>query len=79
MFHAFEKYLPPDAEEGAVTLSIAEGTTLEDLLNGLGIPDDIAKLVLINGVSQGACTGVKHNVPINDNDTISIFPPVAGG
>lgn len=79
MFHAFEKYLPADAEKGAVTVSVHEGTTLEELLDSLGIPDDKAKLVLVNGLSQGACTGVKQNITINEGDTVSIFPPVAGG
>lgn len=79
MFHAFEKYLPAGAEKGAVNLTIDEGTTLQELLTCLGIPEDRPKLVLINGLSQGTCTGVKHNVTINEGDTVSIFPPVAGG
>ena len=79
MFHAFEKYLPDGAQNGAVTLSVDEGTTLQDLIGTLGIPDDKGKLILINGLSQGACSSVKHNIMINEGDTISIFPPVAGG
>jgi molybdopterin converting factor small subunit len=79
MFHAFEKYLPENAEKGAVTITVNEGTTLQELLENLGIPDDRQKLILINGLSQGACTSVKENIAINEGDTISIFPPVAGG
>ena len=79
MFHAFEKYLPAGAEKSAVTMRLAEGTTVQALLENLGISDDQPKIILINGQSQGVCTSVKNNVTINEGDTVSIFPPVAGG
>lgn len=79
MFHDLAKYLPAEAREGKVSITLAEGSTLEDLLNLLGIPADQPKIVLINGQSQGVCTKVPTNPALNDRDTVAIFPPVAGG
>ncbi len=79
MFHALEKYLPAKATKGQTDMVLDKGANLGDLLASLGIPEQEPKIILINGQSQGVCTTVKSNPILNEGDTVSIFPPVAGG
>jgi molybdopterin converting factor small subunit len=79
MFHHLVKYLPAQSEGGSVMVPLEHGATLQELLTWMGIPDEEAKIVLINGQSQGVCTTIKMNPMLSDGDTVSIFPPVAGG
>jgi molybdopterin converting factor small subunit len=48
-------------------------TRVEDILERLKIPEEIPKIILINGVHG------KREQPLKDGDVVSIFPPVAGG
>ena len=79
MFHDLARYLPAEAQEGKVSMTLAEGSKLEDLLSLLGISPEQPKIILINGHSQGVCTKVRTNLALNNGDTVAIFPPVAGG
>ena len=54
-------------------LSVPNGAAVKDVINLIGLPLDIAKINLINGRSA------KFDSPVNDGDTISILPPIAGG
>lgn len=78
MFLGYSKYLPPDAVNGRAELMLPEGTTLGDLLALLRIPDDSPKSIMINSMS---CTpsAAARSQPLQEGDTVVIFPPVAGG
>jgi molybdopterin converting factor small subunit len=39
----------------------------------LGVPRDEAHLIVVNGVNQS------WDTPLSEGDTLSVFPPVAGG
>lgn len=78
MFMGYRKYLPSDASEGRAKMTVEDGTTVEGLLNKLGIPLNEQKILVINGVSHGACRTVADQ-PLKDGDIVSIFPPLAGG
>jgi len=78
MFMDFTKYLPSEASNGKVTISLENGSTLKDLLNILGIPINEPKLVVINGVSQGVSDKVNTR-ELKEGDVIAFFPPVGGG
>jgi len=79
MFHNLTRYLPDTAKGGAFMMPLETGTTLKELLDTLGVPEKEPKIVLINGQSQGVCTTITNNPMLNEGDTVSIFPPVAGG
>jgi len=48
------------------------------LLSTLGISEKEQKLLVINGVSQGA-SGEGNYHALKDKDVVLIFPPVGGG
>ncbi len=54
-------------------LELPENTNLEDLVKKLGIPIDYPMIKLINGDFADFKTLLK------EGDTVSLFPPIAGG
>jgi molybdopterin converting factor small subunit len=59
-------------------VSLKDGGTLGDLLDTLGIPPDVPKLVIINGISRGVSNTVNAET-LTDGDVVAIFPPSGGG
>jgi len=54
-------------------IELPDGATSLDIIEHLNIPKDDASLLLING------RFAKLDDALEDNDTVSIFPPVGGG
>ena len=79
LFMDFRKYLPSDAVEGKAQVTIGEGTTVDGLLQKLGVPLEEPKILVINGVSHGACATSASHDPLKDGDVVAVFPPVGGG
>lgn len=69
LFVTLSKYLPEDGEE----LKIPEGNTVGTLLSDLGIPEDLVKLIFVNGKLRNTA------YRLEDNDRVGLFPPVGGG
>jgi molybdopterin synthase sulfur carrier subunit len=69
LFVTLTKYLPGNNE----AYEIPEGTTVKELMYNLGIPQDIVKLIFINGKKQDKAYCLKHR------DRVGLFPPVGGG
>lgn len=68
----FEKYKPVSDDE-FVILCFEKPVPVKDALKKLMIPDNLPKLILING-------RVKNEEQIlQDGDTLSIFPTMSGG
>jgi molybdopterin synthase sulfur carrier subunit len=69
-----KQYLPePDLAGNSRFLEIAKSATVKDVLEKLGIPLDMPKVIMINE-RQGAIDDAL--VPL---DRLTIFPPVGGG
>ena len=60
-------------KDGAGPLDVPEGATIEEVLTGLGLPEKMPKIVQINGEQKSL------NAPLAEGDTLSVFPPMAGG
>ena len=73
LFATLTAFLPPDSRDGAAELEIPEGSTVADVTRRLGIPPDLARVVLVNGRDMGA------EAPLAGRDVVPIFPPLAGG
>ena len=54
-----------------MTLDVPEASTVDDIARRLGIPADLARVVLVNG--QDAPPGR----PLTGGDVVTIFPPLA--
>jgi sulfur carrier protein len=54
-------------------MEIDDHTRVQDILSRLDIPDEIPKIILINGIHG------KREQILKEGDVLSIFPPVAGG
>jgi len=57
---------------GPRAFTLADGTTIADLISSLGLPDE-PRIVFVNGKHA------EEPDTLNDGDRLAIFPPVAGG
>lgn len=73
VYASLRRYLPEERARNPIELELSDGTTVGELLNHLGLPQDAVKVVFVNG---------KHaelDQALADGDQVGIFPPVAGG
>jgi molybdopterin converting factor small subunit len=68
LFASLRKYGPPQEE-----MELAEGTTVGELLERVGIPPSEVAIALVNG------RHAPNELPLNDGETLAFFPPIAGG
>ena len=73
LFATLRDYLPKGSERFSCKLEIDGTTRIGDILSRLKIPEDIPKIILINGIHG------KEDQVLKEGDVLSIFPPVAGG
>lgn len=69
LFATLSKYTPDAAE----TYPVKPGTTIRNLLQQLGVPEDEVKLIFIDG-KKGNLTRT-----LQGGERVGIFPPVGGG
>jgi molybdopterin converting factor small subunit len=73
LFATLRDYLPKGSSRVYCKMVVDGQTRVQDILERLKIPEEIPKIILINGVHG------KKEQPLKDGDVVSIFPPVAGG
>jgi sulfur-carrier protein len=59
--------------EKEMMMDIVQGSTPKDIIERLNIRKEEATIIMVNG----RC--VNPDQVLEDNDTVSIFPPVGGG
>lgn len=74
LFATLRKNLPPGSSGSRAQMTLDGGTTLQSLIDQLKIPVELAQMVLVNGEQTR-----EFDRQLQDGDTVSIFPPVAGG
>ena len=72
------KYLPPGTSRFRREITIDDGVTLTNLIRQFNISDEEAHLVLVNGHFVN-CGEDRDARKLSEGDTVSIWPPVAGG
>ncbi|KAA3634130.1 MAG: MoaD/ThiS family protein [Proteobacteria bacterium] len=77
LYASLGDYLPASARENAVEIEVDNELSLNALLDRHGVPREMAHLVLVNGVYQGA--GERDRPLLRNGDTVAVWPPVAGG
>jgi sulfur carrier protein len=73
LFATLRDYLPKGSSRFSCMMQIDGQTRIQDILLRLNIPDEIPKIILVNGIH-----GKKDQI-LKDGDVVSVFPPVAGG
>lgn len=73
LFASLAKYLPPDSKNRTTELNVQRGTTAGALLDQLSVPQPLTHLIMVNGQAE------KRDRVLQENDLLSVFPPVAGG
>ncbi len=69
--------LPPGKGRFKREITVQKNTTLQQLIERFGISDEQAHIVLVNG--HFICGDDRIESSLEKNDTVSIWPPVAGG
>lgn len=78
LFATLQDYLPPEGKKtNALTLDVAEGTTVEHLIKRYSLPEKLVHLVLIDGSFVPPVE--RAGRVLRDGETLAIWPPVAGG
>ena len=73
LFATRAAFLPPDSRDGAAMLDVPDRSTVHDLIERLGLPAELERVMLVNG---GDAT---PDLTLNPGDVVAVFPPLAGG
>ncbi len=73
LFATLRDYLPKGSSRFSCKMEVDGSTRVQDILSRLKIPEEIPKIILVNGVHR------KKEQILKDGDVLSIFPPVARG
>lgn len=73
LFANLAVFLPPHGRDGVAELEIPDGSTVTEVTHRLGIPPDLARVVLVNGRDADS------EARLAPRDVVTIFPPLAGG
>jgi molybdopterin converting factor small subunit len=69
----------PHAERGRGHLDLPGESSLQDLIALLEIPSSQAQMVLVNGDQAPRSEEQRASQLLEEDDVVSIFPPLAGG
>ncbi len=82
LFATLGQYLPREHEGHArggneLPLDVAEGTTLQAVIDRFPMPRALVHLVLVNG--EFILPGERSRHVLREGDVVAIWPPIAGG
>jgi hypothetical protein len=73
LFATLGSFLPPGSKDGAAVLEVPDGSTVRDVVRHLGIPADLERVVLVNGLDGSP------DARVHAGDVLTLFPPLMGG
>ncbi len=73
LFATLRDYLPKGSGQFSCKVEIDSTDTVRNVLERLEIPEEMPKIILVNGVHSNLDRVLKFG------DVLSVFPPVAGG
>jgi sulfur carrier protein ThiS len=78
LFASLQDYLPVEAKrDNTLELELAEGATIQQVIERFGLPQKACHLVLVDGVFVPQAARAAR--PLKDGETLAIWPPIAGG
>jgi molybdopterin converting factor small subunit len=73
LFANLADYRPPAGAGGPARVALPDGATVGDLLRWLRIPEEVPRLLLVNGQDADPTTR------LGPGDIVDVLPPLAGG
>ena len=73
LYATLSQYLPKGAQNRRAVMEFADGMTVRQVIDQLGIPTQHPNMVLVNGIHA------QDDAPLKDGDILAVFPPLAGG
>lgn len=78
LFASLQDYLPVEAKmKNALELDLPEGATIQQVIERFGLPQKSCHLALIDG--HFVPPAERTSRPLQDGNTLAIWPPIAGG
>jgi sulfur carrier protein ThiS len=78
LFASLTEYLPQQHRTAnQVSLEVAAGATILQIIEPFGLPEKMVHLVLING--KYIAPEDRATVALQPDDVLAIWPPIAGG
>lgn len=77
LYASLGQYLPSGAVDNKVTIELALGESLADVIARFDLPERLVHLVLVDGVY--VAPEDRAGRILKDGETVAIWPPVAGG
>ena len=73
LFATFRDWSPTHPAQWSFGMDVNEHGTVQELIKTLSLPDELPRIVLVNGIFAS------ENSHLHEGDVISIFPPLTGG
>ncbi len=73
LFATLRKYMPAGTSGDTLTVDVADGATVGDVVAALGIPAEHARMAVVAGQQLDLAARVPVGAEVN------LFPPLAGG
>jgi sulfur carrier protein ThiS len=77
LYASLKQYLPAGTARNETEIEISEDASVQSVLDSLGMPEGVYKLVLLNGVF--IVPEERQSKRFVEGDAFAIWPPVAGG
>ena len=77
LFALLGRHLPAGTIDNETTVDVADGATAAQVMARLNLPPEEGHLVLLNGTYMQPPDRESH--PLQPNDVLAIWPPIAGG
>lgn len=73
LYATLSRYLPTAVKKSGGIMDVADGITVDTLLGQLEIPEELVKLIFVDGVHAHRKSVLK------EGSRLGVFPPVGGG
>ncbi|MDP6776818.1 MAG: MoaD/ThiS family protein [Candidatus Latescibacteria bacterium] len=73
LFATLARHLPAGSDGRTASVCVPEGTKIAQVLDRLGVPPKLAKLTFVDSVHRDP------DFVLSEGNTVSVFPPIAGG
>lgn len=70
---SLRKYVPDYDAASGLGMAVAPASTIRELTQRLGIPEEEVKLIMANGIHAD------WDTVLTGNERVALFPPVGGG